>query len=630
MGSTIRQHSGALVVAAATIIAGFAQGLFQPGAYAAGALIIWALLIVGLIGGVLPVASVGRLVIAAGVCLLGTAVLETLSITWAADQGRAFDEAVRVWFYLGLFLLAACTASASARREWIAGLTLGLTVLSVAGVFSYLQPGILDSGRSEVPNAASRLSYPIGYWNGIASMFAATAVLLAYMGDRAPSRRLRTTAVAAIPLVGLGIWLASSRGGVAAALIGWAVLIAAAPNRGRQAAAIGVGSAGALVLILLSEQMDALTSGMLDSARRTDGDWMTALLVAVTALTAVAARWADGRTPKLRVSRRAAVRAAWVAAAILLVALVAADPAERFREFKAAPPADAPAPVGATGANSNGRWQFWGGALDAFGEHPIAGPGAGGFENWWARNATIPRFVRNPHSLPLQQAAELGIAGFMLFAGFVVVLGIGAERRLRAGREGNADRAGRQGDAGVLVAVLVTVAVGAAVDWTWEIPVVFGPALICAALLVSAAPPRLLSGGGRRLGIATVVIGWIAISIAGIAALTEWELARARDAASGGRIRAAIDDARAASSLEPWSAKPYAELAVLESDRQRPRRALGYLELARERDSDDWRLYVIEWEVRLRAGDTVGARGALRRARALSPFFHRGNVVELG
>ncbi len=47
----------------------------------------------------------------AGLCLAGTALLAAASVGWASDQGRAFEEAVRVSFYLGLFTLAACTAS---------------------------------------------------------------------------------------------------------------------------------------------------------------------------------------------------------------------------------------------------------------------------------------------------------------------------------------------------------------------------------------------------------------------------------------------------------------------------------------------------------------------------------------
>ncbi len=170
------------MVAAAVVIAAFAQGLFDPTGYAAASIVIWAAVVAGLVGRALPSAPVGWLAAAAGLCLAATAVLATASVAWASDQGRAFDEAVRVSFYLGLFVIAVCTATRAGRAQWLGGLAGGLGVVAVIALFSYLQPGILDSGASDVPNAAGRLSYPIGYWNGTAALLAAAATLLAYGG----------------------------------------------------------------------------------------------------------------------------------------------------------------------------------------------------------------------------------------------------------------------------------------------------------------------------------------------------------------------------------------------------------------------------------------------------------------
>ena len=62
---------------------------------------------------------------------------------------------------------------------------------SAVALFAYLQPGVLDAGGSDVPNAAGRLSYPIGYWNGAAALLAGAAILLAYGGVRAPTKTAR-------------------------------------------------------------------------------------------------------------------------------------------------------------------------------------------------------------------------------------------------------------------------------------------------------------------------------------------------------------------------------------------------------------------------------------------------------
>lgn len=106
MSTAIRQHAGAGLVAAAVIAAAFAQGLFNPTGYAAASIVTWAAVIAGLVGRALPVTPVGRVAALAGVCLAGIALLAAASVGWAHDQGRAFDEAVRVSFYLALFALA--------------------------------------------------------------------------------------------------------------------------------------------------------------------------------------------------------------------------------------------------------------------------------------------------------------------------------------------------------------------------------------------------------------------------------------------------------------------------------------------------------------------------------------------
>jgi O-Antigen ligase len=611
MMSTIRQHAGAALVAAAVVIAAFAQGLFDPTGYAAASIVIWAAIVAGLVGRALPSAPVGRLAAVAGLCLAATAVLATASVAWASDQGRAFDEAVRVSFYLGLFVIAACTATRAGRAQWLGGLAGGLGVVAVVALFSYLQPGILDSGTSDVPNAAGRLSYPIGYWNGTAALLAAGATLLAYGGVQGPTRILRTVATAAIPLATLGIWLASSRGGGAAVVIAWAVLVAASPDRARQLLTITIGAVGAAVLILASEQMHALTSGVVDSAKRDDGDLMSALCLAVVAVTGAIAWWTDGLRPTIRISPRVGIALGVIAIAGIAAGAIAAHPADRFREFERAPDTRAGIPVGAADLSSNGRWQFWGEALDAFENSPVEGVGAGGYEDWWARHASVSLFVRNAHSLPLQQAAELGIAGIALFLGFVAAVAVAGRRRLSQGLEG---------DAGILVAVVVAGAVGAAVDWTWEIPAVFGPAVVCAALLLTSAPTRPLARDGYLLGIGTVVAAWIAMVAGGLVVLTDLELQQSRDAASANRIGEGIDRARAAKTVQPWSSEPYTQLALLEGERGDISQALVYLRQAEERDSEDWRLPVIEASLLQRVGDGAGAHSAFERAQSMSPL----------
>jgi O-antigen ligase len=340
---------------------------------------------------------------------------------------------------------------------------------------------------------------------------------------------------------------------------------------------------------------------------------LLALALFITAATALIDTRVDGWWPLIRISPPVRRAAPWVAAGVVLIAVVAWNPVERFNEFRKPPAANA-AP-GVTELSSHGRWQFWKAAVDAFESQPVRGLGAGGFEEYWAQHGTIQRFVRNPHSLPLQQAAELGLIGLIPLAGLLAAIGSAAWRRLSHGR---------RRDPAVLLAVIVTAAVGAAVDWTWQFPVVIGPAVICAALLTSSSLPKLLTGGGRRLGLAAMVAGWIALAAASMVAIGELEHSRSRDAASAGNLDSAVARARDARDVEPWSGAPYTQLALVEERRRDIPLALAYLHAAQVRDSEDWRLYLIEARLQTRLGNKPAAKRAALHARHLSGFLLSG------
>jgi hypothetical protein len=610
MYSTAREHIGAGLVAAGIVAAALAEGLFEPKGYAAASIVIWAAVIAGVVGRGLPAAPIARPAAVAGICLAVTAVLAGISITWAADQGRAFEEMIRISFYLGLFALAACTASTAGIRQWLGGMTVGLATVGVLGVLAYLQPGLLTDAGNDVSNAASRLSYPLGYWNAMAALFAMAAVLLAFGGVRAPGRALRAVSTAIFPIALLGIWLADSRGGVVAGIIGLLILIVASPDRPRQAVPLLIGLAGSAVLIGIGASLDSLRNGLADSAMRSDGDVMSAVVLLVAGLTGLAAWTADGRRIGIDLPRSARLGLLAVLAVALVGGVIAAKPVQRFDDFKEAPSGTA----AATSADltSNGRWQFWSAAVDAFESRPAGGVGEGGYEDYWARHADVPIFVRNAHSLPLQQAAELGTPGVLLFLGFLAAVVVAAWAKFREGRRSGA---------GVLVAVIAAAAVGAAIDWTWEIPASFAPAVACAGLLTASAPLPRLRRDGYWLGATTVAVAWVAMVGGALVVLSEIELQRSRDAAAGDDIAAGIGRAEQARTVTPWSAEPYLQLALLREAQGDYDEALSQLRQAESRDSGDWRLALIESRLQGERGKGKASVLALRRATELSPMY---------
>ena len=70
-----------------------------------------------------------------------------------------------------------------------------------------------------------RLTYPIGYWNGLAAVMSAAIVLLLLVRGEGRTARVRARAVAALPPVLLALWMTDSRGGMVAAGLAFVVLL---------------------------------------------------------------------------------------------------------------------------------------------------------------------------------------------------------------------------------------------------------------------------------------------------------------------------------------------------------------------------------------------------------------------
>jgi O-antigen ligase len=327
----------------------------------------------------------------------------------------------------------------------------------------------------------------------------------------------------------------------------------------------------------------------------------------------------------VRVPIRAALpKLVWaLLAVVVIVGVIAADPAERWHTFKAAPPAqEAPgaAQVGShlSSGGGSGRWQFWSAAADQWREHPLAGDGAGSFEPWWAQHGTLDWFVRNAHSLWLETLGELGVIGLLLLAGAFAV-GIAAGfGRLR----GRVDE--EQATIAALLAVVLGFVVGAALDWVWQLPVIAALALLSLGLLTgpatSSAEPRerLRSVSfGTRAGL--VLAAWIAICAQALPFLASEQVSASQRAVGRGDLTAALERARSAEAIQPWASSPRLQLALVHEEAGQLTRARQDIAAAIARDESDWRLRVVAARLAVKDGDLRGARTALARARALNP-----------
>jgi hypothetical protein len=625
----------AVTVAVLYVALAIANGGYSAELMAGATVGVWWAVVIAMAVGGWPQSRVPTAALGAGACLAALGAWVGISLGWASDDGGTFVELVRVLGYLGVFVLVVIASPRGSAQSWLGGAALGLAIVAVLSLISRFEPSL--AGAEEVstflPAAASRLSWPIGYWNGLAAAMAIGVVLMVWLGAHARAAAVRAVAIAAIPLPILVIYLASSRGGVAAGLVGLAVLLGVGPARARMLAGLGLGGAGGALLVFLAGRQHELVDGVNDSAAAAQGDQMLALTIALVVAIGIIGLLLDPWFERIEVPRTT-TRAVGIATAVAVVAgVLVAGPSARWSEFKEVGPLETQSTYVAAHLNSgrgSGRYQYWSTAIDAFEDHPVNGIGAGGYEAYWSQFGSLARPIRDAHSLFIEAMAELGIVGLLLvlgFFGFVIASGV---------RRGPARWPG--GALSAALAVFAAATTSAAIDWTWELPACFGLAVLAAALLTGPATlqpepalravPSTIDGRWRSsrnlssrfgLGVATLLIGWVAIWAAGDQFLTEIRLGDSRGAATADDLSSAAQGARDASALQPWAAAPRLQLALVEEldgDLEAADREIGE---AIDRAPDDWQLWFVRARLKVKLGEVAEAREALDRARALNP-----------
>jgi tetratricopeptide (TPR) repeat protein len=587
------QHLITIAVAAGTIAISIFDGGFGTEAYSIAAIVVWAVVIVGLVIGVLPRAPIPRPALIAGACLAGLALFTALSILWASDEGHAYAQVPRVGGYVGLFVLVLLASRDGEGRAWLRGLAIGLTGVGLLAVGSRMLPDLFGSPDAGLA-VGGRLAYPIGYWNGLAAMMAGCLALLTWLGTEAPSRLERALAAAALNVPLLALYLASSRGGILAAVVALGVLVIAGPDRARMISTLALAGVCALPLIGYTATQTGFVEQPGTALAADQAGRVLALFVITLAATGVLRFAFDRELAGILVSRRTARIAAVVTTVLALLAFLAADPGKRLETFKEAPTAsDLAAGQSALVTRSGGgRWQFWGTALDAFSSKPLDGIGAGEFAYYWNQHGPFGFAVQDAHSLFLESLAELGIIGFALVIGFFGIAAYaGVQRTLYV----------RDGAGSVSLALLLGGAAAAAVDFSFEQPAVFSQIVIAAALLTGSAltpvlinappaPPRLPRRTARGLALAgaTLVLGWAVIVVAGVQYLSDRAIDRSQAAYRAHDLDAAASAAQDAIDYQPWSAEPRIQLALVYRAAGDYGKSRDALRAAIDRADEDW------------------------------------------
>jgi hypothetical protein len=621
LGDQAAEWSTAALLAAAIVALGIANGGYSTEAVAISTVVVWVAVAAGIVVGFWRRSEVSRAALVAGGCLLGLCVLSAASMAWADDAGRSFDAAIRMAGYLGLFTLVVVAAPRTGKRAWVIGLAIGLTVLCGLALGSRFVPSAFgEADRSlgaAIPNAAGRLSYPIGYWNGLAALLAVDAVLLAWLGACARERAWRAVAVGLLPLPVLGIYLASSRGGLAAAAVGGVVLLMFARSRPTMLGSGLLGAAGGGVLVLVASTQGDFTDGVAGTTATHQGELMLLVTLVCIGLIVAARYRVDGWLQEMRRPRRSGWP--WVVLLVVVIGAVIAL-ASRGSDGAGAPGGPgAGVPAGhLVSGGSSGRYQFWQAALDAFASQPVGGVGAGNFELYWNAHPQLALPLVNAHSLYLETLAELGPAGLALLLAFLAVPVVWCVRRRPLGGSALEDDAA--------LAVLAAGALSAALEWTFQLPAAFAPVIVAIALLVAGtgaeepADSRAEAGQSRfALAVATLVVAWAVIWAAAVSLAADRELSASRSAAARGDLTSAADHARVAGRLEPWSPEAPLQLALVEE-------LGGDLAAARTAALDaihdargDWRTWAVAARIAAKQGNSPAAALLLAKARSLSP-----------
>lgn len=649
----LRGAAVGLGVAGVVFALSYANGGFAPTTRAYAGLAAWWILGAGAAIGIASArSSIDRLALVSLGLFAAFAVWILISIRWASDPERAFAQFNQVALYVAVLAIAIVIARLVPASWVVGGVALALSAIATVALVSRFFPssfGVKPGQQLKyLAPLVNRLSFPLGYWNGLGIAVALTyPLLLAIMTSRR-SRVASTLAAFPLPILAAVMYLTSSRGAFAAAAVGVLVFVALTPKRWPAFAALVLAGLGGAVAVAALVHKRALVDGDMERAIAVHQGHRAALIIGITCVLG-ALVWLGLSELGKRVPSPPRVVGVGVTvglAILAIVAIIAAHPVQKFDDFKRAAPA-----AGTHGnATSNhlletsgsGRWQFWSAAVSQFRAHPLNGGGAGSWQAWWLEHGSLPIFTQFAHSLYLESLAELGIIGLLLIGGAVVVGVVGAVRSAVLLESGEIAAA---------AACAIAFFVAAAYDWVWQLS---GIAVVGVGMLGLAlgALPSQRASAWRRFGALRPVLALVAVaaiipqyvalasgshlrnaqdavdaaksaSVLGRQALAAGNTARAQAYAS----QATADAARARSealgmkALVPWGATPYFELAVISQYEGDLRSASQWIDMAIHRSPRDWQLWAHAAIIETKAGNARAARRALAEARLLNPSY---------
>lgn len=420
------------------------------------------------------------------------------SILWASDGGAAWEGAGQTLLYLLGFWAAVALISMGASRRWV-------LVSSVAGPAAVAALTLLALGRAGAESffEGGRLEGSIGYYNGEAGFLLLPFWVGIYLaGSQRMNPLVRGSVLGGVVLCADLAILSQSRGAMVASAVSIPLffLLSGQRLRGLLALLPVVGAVAfafpALNAVYLAGPEGDIAGVLGDALPLV---WIGALVAGLYGLLwgLVDLRW---RPPEL--FTRVAGAAALIGVAVLILGGgillnqrtggMVEFASAKWEAFKTNDTSGSSQSRFLSASGSN-RFTLWGVAVEDFRENPVAGVGVQNYEaTYYQLRERGTGDARQPHSLPLEVLAERGLAGGVLFFGFLgVCAGAGLWKRFsRLGAEGKAQ-------VGALLAAAGLWFVYASSEWFWQLPAVTLVAVVYMALLV--APWRRGSMSGEEL-----------------------------------------------------------------------------------------------------------------------------------
>lgn len=610
----------------------FASGGYDLVSRSQVGVIVWWAILLAILAGILPAARVTRAGCIA-LAVLGALLLWTVAGTlfWTESTERSVIEVSRVATLFGIFLLLILIQGKDGLRHAVTAIAAAVAIVSVITLADRFQPDLLPFGSDYVfPDGypRARLNYPLEYWNGLATFVAMGAGALLWIAAAGKTIAGRSLAAGMLPLLALVGYLTASRGGVIEGAVVLVVMLILFPKRILLLLSLLIPAAGSILLVVLINRRPELRDFVPGDLTSTQGSQMTWLTLAVffvaaglQAAVALVAKRGNLKLPQAsRVSaRNTGIAAGLVTVLVLVVALASGFIGDRWSEFQQ------PSTLGTvnrlSNLNSGERYLLWKSATEASSSEKLTGIGPGTFEYWWAREGQGQQFVRDAHSIYLEGLAEMGPVGLLLVVALIFgPLGLAATLALRRGSDET------RGLAAAAAAGIAAFAVAAGVDWAWELtvlPVVF---FVLAAGVAGADAQAVRSdeapardgppGWAGRIPIAAAAVVMIILIAVPLAGATLYR--SSKSSVRSGDLERALDEARQASDLQPYSASAKVQIAQVLNLLGRNGEAAEAAEQATDEEPGNWRNWLVLTQS-LKEVSPDRARASAKRAEGLNP-----------